>query len=158
MNADPSVQFALTTVNHIQNNPVYIDMLLRAFDPTYESQDEKLAVDGLEQTLKDLCFVPASGSSSASAKGKGRADHPSDWIISWFSDYLSSIKDLDSHRLSHAPKDTPPSVDDLAFSDALATTMGFFMHSLQPRRFAEQFRAAIIDHGIKVGVYRSAGP
>jgi hypothetical protein len=150
LNADPSVQFALTTVNLIQNNPVYIDMLLRAYDPSYESQAEHISVAGLDQTLEDIRFIPASGSSSASGKGKGRADHPSEWIISWFSDYLSSIKDLDSHRLTHAPKDSPPSVDDLAFSESLATTMGFFMHTLQTRRFSEPFRAAIIDHGLKV--------
>lgn len=155
LNADPSEQFALTTVNQIQNNPVYIDMLLRAFDPTYDTQDQKVSVEGLAQVLTDLRFVPASIAPSfagSADKGKGRADHPSEWIISWFSDYLSSIKDLDSYRLTHAPKDAPPSVDDLAFSDAFATTMGFFMHTLQPRRFAEPFRAAIIDYGLKVSV------
>jgi hypothetical protein len=39
---------------------------------------------------------------------------------------------------------------DLTFADAMATSMGFFMHTLQARRYSEEFRAAIIEYGIKV--------
>jgi hypothetical protein len=154
-NADPSMQFALTLVNQIQNNPVYLDMLVRAFDPNQEEEVQEVSIEGLDQVLSDLRFVASSQlpSSRTNAKGKGRADHPSEWIVNWFPDYLMSIKDLDSHRLTNAPKGTPPSVDDLAFSDAMATTMGFFMQTLQPRRFSEGFRAAIFEYGITVGTY-----
>lgn len=153
-NADPSMQFALTTVNQIQNNPVYLDLLVRAFDQNRETEVQEVCTEGLERVLSDLRFVPSTQLPSAgtNSKGKGRADHPSEWIVNWFPDYLMSIKDLDSHRLTHAPKDAPPSVTDLAFSDAMATSMGFFMQTLQARRFSEVFRAAIIEYGIRVSV------
>lgn len=155
-NADPSMQFALTLVNQIQSNPVYLDMLVRAFDPNQEEEVQEVSIEGLDRVLSDLRFVASSQlpSSRTNSKGKGRADHPSEWIVNWFPDYLMSIKDLDSHRLTSAPKGTPPSVDDLAFSDAMATTMGFFMQTLQPRRFSEGFRAAIFEYGITVSTLR----
>lgn len=127
---------------------MYIDILARAFDSTYETSGHKVAVDGLEQILSDLHLVSASAINNG--KGKGRLDHPSDWIVDWFPGYLASIKDLDSHRLIHAKKEAPPSVEDLAFSDAMASTMGFFMQTLQPRRFAEDFRATAIVWGFRV--------
>lgn len=151
-NADPSVQFALTTVNQIQNNSVYLDLLVRAFDPNYENKSQDSSIAGLDRVLSDLRFVAAAQlpSTRTGLKGKGRADHPSEWIVNWFPEYLMSIRDFDSYRLIHAPKDTPPSVDDLAFADAMATSMGFFMQTLQARRYSEDFRAAIIEYGIRV--------
>lgn len=125
-------------------------MLTRAFDPTYETSGNKVGIDGLEQILSDLHFVFASPSSNGNSKGKGRLDHPSDWIVDWFPAYLASIKDLDNHRMIHAKKEAPASVDDLAFSDAMASTMGFFLQTLQPRRFTEDFRATAIVWGFRV--------
>lgn len=137
--ADPSPEFPLALAADIQQNPLYLQVLRSAWDPTFT----------VERNLIDLP-LPHSGYLQLSKPGPRM-----EWFVGWLNDYLISLRSLDVRGVV-----VQSSAERGAFGEGLARATVFMLETLQHRRFDAQFRSKILDAGIKIltSVFIDLGP
>jgi hypothetical protein len=95
------------------------------------------------ETIKEISSWEPS---SAAPNGVGN----SDWVFSWMTDYLISVRDLDVKGINAVNEKG-------LFGESLPRVIGFCLEVLQHRRFSAGFRAKVLDAGIKVSSLKTCG-